>query len=198
MVAILLSPPQARAAYGKFTRCLHIICPRRCLPYAPPGLRNVPFPVNLKQNKTKKARRPFFSIPRLHAWWVAKSWVVWGSPVTNLRTHMHMPIRVQHGGTHFVQLIGSEPVETDSNWHWAGLLGSAALVLLQMSERGFGGNHRCETDFWFPLLFCYQDLVGKQVGAQLRYQHEKIMGRAGGVEASTAELTSEKSCTCWT
>lgn len=62
-----------------------------------------------------------------------------------------------------------------------------------MSEQRIWQNRRSEGDFWFPLLFCYQDRVGKQVGAQLRYCQEKIMPlQRDGMEICTAELTLEK------
>lgn len=78
------------------------------------------------------------------------------SPTCSRANHIH-PHEGAARKAYFVQLIGRETVETDSNWHWVGLFGSAAL---RLCKARIWQNHWSKRDFWFSLLFCYQDQEG--------------------------------------
>lgn len=120
----------------------------------------------------------FYFLLHLHAWSVAKLWMLWGSPVTILRTHMHTPIRVQHGK------------HTLSDWLAQNQSRQTLIGIEQdCSVRRCSCFCKCQSvdlveslvrdGFLVPTIVLLSRPSGKQVGAQLRYQHEKIIGRWG-------------------
>lgn len=117
---------------------------------------------------------------QMHAWFLAKAWPVWGclSPTCSSANHVH-PHQSATQETHFVQLIGWEPAETDSNWHWVGLFGSAALRLCKCQSADLAESLKREGFLVLSIVLLLRP-SGKQVGAQLRYCQEKDNAIAEG------------------